>query len=426
MFDILVFISVYLIIGEVAIFVFCWFFKYGKKEIQIFSLGLVMRIVLTYGYYAYTLSSSADAAVFFSYSEAGVIVWKDLFTPGSPCIYNLAALFHYLVLPFENRYLMLYLPFSFLGFCGSVIFYRTLKPLFATRKKKVELFFLSFFLPNMVFWTSNLGKDSLVYFGLMLILYGVVNGPDKVKAVVSIIAGGIVVYFIRPHVVLFLLAGFGIGIFWDRRTLSFRTIVLALIVAVGFLVGHRQIFEFIGVAPEVESEEGFGGIYHAGVGRMEESSKNLGSMGGASTGARKFNILFAPYYLVQFLGSPFIWQARKPIQLAVALENILYQFFLLYFLFHWKAFASSKLVPYKYSLLLYCAFSSIIMGMSYTNFGLTVRERCMVLPFIIVFYASVRTQLFLEGKKRAQRKAEVRSRVTIASLDLQPQPKQLH
>lgn len=423
MFDFLTFFAMYLIAGEIAILLFCKFLKYGNREIEIFSLGLVFRMLLTYGYYFYTLNNVADTKSYFDYAETGSIIWKDLFTPGDAVIYNVAAVFHHLIFMFDNRYLMLYGPFSFLGFCGSMIFYRTLKPLFASRKNKTELYFLSFFLPNIVFWTSNIGKDSIVYFGLMLILYGVVNGPDKVKSLVSIIAGAIVVYYIRPHVVFFLFAGFGTGMLLERQVLSFRTVALVLIVAAGFVVAHQRIFEIIGVKTETESTLGLGSVYQAGVNRMETSSHNLGSMGDASTGERKFKALLAPYYLVQFLCSPFIWQARKPIQLGSAIENVLYQFFLLYFLFHWKAFTSSRLVPYKYGLLLYSVLSSAIMGMAYTNFGLTVRQKCMVLPCIIVLYACVRAQVFLNGKKQLQRKAVARSAVAMVPLGLQPQPK---
>ena len=48
---------------------------------------------------------------------------------------------------------------------------------------------------------------------------------------------------------------------------------------------------------------------------------------------------------------------------------------------------------------MYVLIGSVIMGMAFTNFGLTVREKCMVLPCIILFYAGVRAQMFLDKKK---------------------------
>jgi hypothetical protein len=430
MFDFLVFFSVYVVVGETAILLFCKVVKYGNKEIQFITLGLLLRIVLTYGYYAYSLTHLADASLYFQYSQGAIIDWKRFFTTtGSDFIYNLSALFQPLVSPFENRYLMMYVPYSFLGFCASMIFYRTLEMLFGSRMKKAELFFLSFFLPNMVFWTSNLGKDSIIYFGLMFILYGVVSGPNKAKGMASIILGGAVAYFVRPHVLLFLFAGFGLGIVLERQALSFRTVVLVAIIAVGFLALHQKIFQVAGLESEVQTEDGsthgVGDIYHSGVRQMEASSSRMGSGEGASIGAKKFNILLSPLYLVEFLGSPFIWQARKPMQLGSAVENILYQFFLVYFLFHWKAFAKSKLIPYKYSLLMYSIFNGVVMGVACTNFGLSVRQKCMVLPCIILFYACVRAQLFMDRKKRVQRKARMRTTAALAPLGLQPQPKSL-
>ena len=279
MIDFLAFFTVYFILGEFTIFAVCQFGKQSNEEFRVFSLGLIFRILLTYGYYAYGTHTPADISWYYDYSEKGIIIWKDLFTPGTTFVLNLAALLHPLVALFSNRLLMLFVPFSFLGFFGSMFFYRVLKPLFANRKKKTELYFLAFFLPNMVFWTSNLGKDSIIYFGLMLTLYGVVNGPEKIKNIILIAVGGAVVYLVRPHVLLFLLVGVGIGAVIDRRGFSIRTAALVVIAGVGFLLLHQKIFEFVGIQSEDESTQG---VYQTGVNRMEEDSRGLSNVGGGA------------------------------------------------------------------------------------------------------------------------------------------------
>jgi hypothetical protein len=406
MLDFLTFLSVYLAIGEITILFFCKIWKSKKQEIQVFSLALGLRILMTYGYYLYSLQTSADTTMYFHFAQTSTIKWNTFFTPGTQFICNLSAMFYSFITIFDNRYLMLFLPFSFLAFCGSLIFYRTLKPLYGSRKNKTELYLLSFFLPNMIFWTSNLGKDSIIYFGLMLVFYGVLNGPDRFKTIASIVAGCVVVYFVRPHVVLFLLVGFGIGILLEKYASSIRTIVFLLVVTIVFLATYQKIFKVIGIQSETDNSAELTSYYNAGVNRMESGAINLNTGGAATQGSTQFKIWLAPNYLLQFLCSPFVWQARKPIQLVSALENILYQYFLVYFLFHWKIFRFSKLLPYKYGLLMYSVIASIIMGMTYTNFGLTVRQKCMVLPCIILFYACVRAQIFLDKKNRSERKVK--------------------
>jgi hypothetical protein len=398
MFDFLTFLSVYLVFGEITIFILCKVWKSKNNEIQVFSLALVLRILTTYGYYMYSLQTSADTTMYFHTAQNSVIKWSTFFTPGTQFICNLSVMFYPFVTMFDNRYLMLFLPFSFLAFCGSLVFYRTLKPLYASRIKKTELYLLSFFLPNMIFWTSNLGKDSIIYLGIMLIFYGVLNGPYTLKTIVSIVVGGVLVYFVRPHVVFFLLVGFGIGIFLERYVLSIRSIVLLLVVTVAFLATYQYIFKEIGIQSETENSTELNNFYDAGVNRMESGAMTLRTGGAATQSSAQFKIWSSPMYLIRFLGSPFVWQAKKPIQLGSAIENILYQYFILYIIINWKIYRSTKLLPYKYGLLMYTVFGSIIMGMTYTNFGLTVRQKCMVLPCILLFYACVRTQKILNIK----------------------------
>jgi hypothetical protein len=202
------------------------------------------------------------------------------------------------------------------------------------------------------------------------------------------------------------LVGFGIGILLEKYASSIRTIVLLLVVTIVFLATYQKIFKAIGIQPETDNSAELTSYYNAGVNRMESGAINLRTGGAATQGSNQFKIWSSPMYLLQFLGSPFVWQAKKPIQLGSALENILYQYFILYIIINWKIYRSTKLLPYKYGLLMYTLFGSIIMGMTYTNFGLTVRQKCMVLPCIILFYACVRAQIFLDKKNRSERKVK--------------------
>ncbi len=421
MYDFLAFFTVYFILGELTVFLVCTFAKAENEEFQVFSLALIFRILLTFGYYFYASRTSADSGGYYWFSEQGLFTWNGLLDPGTSFIQNLTGLLHPLVMPFKNHYLMLFIPYSFTAFCGSLFFYMVLKPLFKHRKYKTELYLLVFFLPNMTFWTSNLGKDSIVYFGLMLIMYSVIKGPEKVKNMALIALGGAVVYFVRPHVLLFLFAGVGIGALLDKRKFSARTAVLLIIIGVAFFSLQKKIFEAVGLQGEDDSPQGIEQLYESGVKRMNGNAKGLSeSGGGANEGARTFHLAYAPIYLVEFLCSPFIWQARKPIQLVSAMENILYQYFLFFFLYHWKVFRSTKLIPYKYGLFIYGLIGSIVMGMAFTNFGLTVREKCMVLPCIVLFYAGVKAQLFFDEKKLIEQKKKAKAKLRMPAMAIRP------
>ncbi len=106
-----------------------------------------------------------------------------------------------------------------------------------------------------------------------------------------------------------------------------------------------------------------------------------------------------------FLISPFVWQAKKPIQFVSALETVIYQLMILYLCIHWKDVVKIGFIRYKYSWLLYLIVTSIIVGAAYTNFGLIVRQRCMVLPVIFLLFTGVRRQLSITKKKKPNKKS---------------------
>jgi hypothetical protein len=404
LFDFLTFFSYYLVFGGLVIVFFAMKFKYNRTEINVISFALLFRMLCTFYYYVFAQSNPADALGYFLYAqELGFpTAISQLFRTGAGFIDSLAALFFPLVSFFDNQYLMLFVPFSILGFAGSLLFYRTLQVV-APLRKKIELYAVCFFLPNMVFWTSNLGKDSVMYFGIVLIMFGFLTKLKYPRNIFAISLGGLIVYLVRPHMFLFMTAGFLMGLFFERRKLSFRTIAVFVLLFAALLLTQEKILDYTGVHVESEEEKPatITSYYEAGVSRIEASSQAM-NIGGAATGEHpKFSILYFPYYLVTFLASPFLWQARKPIQFFSALETIIYQIMLVYLCIRWKDVAKIRFIRFKYSWLMYLILSSIIEGAAQTNFGLIIRQRCMVLPVIFLLFAGLRYYLSVNKPQKA-------------------------
>jgi hypothetical protein len=410
LFDFLTFFSVYLIVGEIVIVVFAVIYRSKHKEVVVFNLALLFKILCTFGYYIVAITGPADAGTYYVFaSTKGVPAsLTSLFQTSTGFINAVAAYLYPLVSFFNNPYLMLFIPFSLLGFTGSLLFFKTLQAV-APANRKLELYAVSFFLPNMVFWTSNLGKDSLIYLGIVLVMYGFLAKLKPPKKMIAIGLGGLLVFAVRPHIFLFMLFGFLLGLFMEKRPFSFRSVFLFLVIFVTFLLTQQTILSLAGIRVQSEEEQqaSINSYYEAGKSRVEASSKNL-NIGGSATGATyKFNVIYFPYYLVTFLASPFLWQAKKPIQFVSALETVIYQLMILYLCIHWKDVVKIGFIRYKYSWLLYLIVASIIVGAAQTNFGLIVRQRCMVLPVIFLLFTGVRRQL-LETKKKKPKKQTAR------------------
>jgi hypothetical protein len=61
-----------------------------------------------------------------------------------------------------------------------------------------------------------------------------------------------------------------------------------------------------------------------------------------------------------------------------------------------------RFIPFKYSWITYLILSSIIEGAAQTNFGLIIRQRCMVLPVVFLLFLSVRYYLSVNNTRKPQ------------------------
>ncbi len=404
MIDTFAFFSIYLVAGVAVVVGYTIMLKPTGEEVRAFLLAVFFRMLCTYYYYYFTLKNSADSGGYFGYAQTVGFVpsFSAFLTTGTDFTNNVAALFFPFVSPFENKYLMLFIPFSLFGLVGSFLFYRTFR-IIAPLRKKTELYLLSFFMPNLIFWTSNLGKDSLTYFAISLVMYGFLAKPKAPWNLLSIGLGGVLVYSVRPHFVMFLLCGFLLGWLFEGRRISLRSFVMFAVMFMTFLALHRAIFEYAGLGSANEDQQASKTSYlAAGVSRVEMSSQGISeiSAGGAAMKVHRFSPVLFPYYLFTFLTVPYFWQVRKLIHFVSACETVIYQIMIIYIIAHWKIFNKINFIPYKYAWVIYLLLASIIEGASQPNFGLIVRQRCMVLPVILLMFAGVRYQVSLDGVKK--------------------------
>jgi|GEM_PF-2799653 hypothetical protein len=411
----LIFFAVYFSLGLGLVVAFSIAFRFKDIEARMLALAMVFRLLCTYGYYYRTFAGPSDATGYWAYArDVGLSgEFASFFQTGTKFIDHLSALFYPAIAGFDDTYLMLYIPFSLIAFAGSVLFYRTLVSM-KTAGRRLP-FVLSFFLPNLVFWSSNLGKDSIMYFGIVGIIFSLRQFP-KVN-IPGLVGFGAAAYFVRPHIIGLMLISVLFGLFLQSRKLTLRNIVFFVAVLGAFLMLQERIFKFAGI--HVDSGEETMTADEAkrpGISRYyDESMKRVEGMSGQyqGTGAHMAsgppNVLFAPYYLIAFVSMPFLWQARTPIQLVSAVESVIYQYFLLMVLLNWKTVLSSPALPLRYPWIIYFVFTSVIYGMSTSNFGLGVREKCMVLPVLILFYAAVSTV-------RADRKRELTDKRRAAAI----------
>jgi hypothetical protein len=147
-----------------------------------------------------------------------------------------------------------FLVFSFLAFIGVTYFYRAFTVTFSGMGNR-RYGYVVFFLPSLMFWTSDVGKEALMVFLLGLTAYGcamILARRGGAKYWVLILACSVGGAFIRPNQMVLAVGGFAIAMIFrptsattryepGRRTLSLillgGMVGVAIFVTLNFLPG---------------------------------------------------------------------------------------------------------------------------------------------------------------------------------------------
>jgi hypothetical protein len=152
-------------------------------------------------YYLYSTSKKSDSLQFYEKTLTATS-WVEFIGTGTNFIklitFPLSRYFH-LSLPAVS------LIFSYLGLQGMIFFYLTAKEKICEQKKlflNLTLLELLFLLPNCHFWSSSLGKGSVMMFGIALMMFALSNFK---KRFIYFFLSLILILLIRPHIVFILL-----------------------------------------------------------------------------------------------------------------------------------------------------------------------------------------------------------------------------
>lgn len=271
---------------------------------------------------------------------------------------------------------------AFLSFTGLLALYRAFVGLLPGRERALAI--VIFLLPSVLFWASGVLKESLLFFGLGILLWQfqkLVRG--KVRAPYGgllLMAGACVLLFhLKLYVIASLLPALGILLMArmaPRMHVIGRTVVVLLTftllgVNIGNLMPGFDVLatiavkqkDFIGLAEATDP-----GSYVAPP-RLEP---NLASF-----------IRNAPYALfITFLG-PLVHPSPGPFGLASSLENLLLIVLLILFLRFrcpWRQINGDLLLALAVVVLL----MALVIGWTTPVMGALVRYRTPLLPFLFI------------------------------------------
>ncbi len=326
-------------------------------------------------YYAYTIFNRSDSKAYFERPQSINYGWFDFFGTSTTFIDFLSYPFiNFLGFNYEMM-MLLFAWFGYLGFVYAYLFFRENIPVKITVFKNFDLLTLILFFPNMHFWTASLGKGAPIFLGLMLFAYAIKNPKSRF---VPLIFGSLLIYYIRPHVFMFVAVGTVLGYMSGKEKISFGKKLFVYVALIGGLVLVQDtILAVAGLEGSDDLVEGFDEF-------SEDRSQSL-SNSGSGVDMSSYPL---PVKLFTFWFRPLFFDAPGILGLITSVENLMY---LLLFIKVLKkdfiTFIKNSTVVVKMSLVVFFL-SSFAMTFVMSNLGIIMRQKSMVMyfGFFVIYY----------------------------------------
>ena len=296
-----------------------------------------------------------------------------------------------------NDQLGVFFLFAFASFVSLTFFYRAFRLAMpqADRRRYGALIFL---LPSLLFWTSDVGKDAIISFGLGIGAIGAARILNRTHRGFLLCAAGLaIVGIIRPHVALMYFVGVAAAYLLTRsRRAKPRT-------AAGKLAGLIVIV--VGGLILIKYTERFLGIHSLSLSAIKKAlQKNAVNTGSAATGqigqfgssraaSTSLSPLAIPVDIYDVLIRPLPFRAHGITQLASSAENLfIVSLFVVSWRRVWAALRSMRREPY----VMLCAVYSLIWVVLYAsigNLGILAREKSSLMPALLILVCWQRPSL---------------------------------
>lgn len=252
------------------------------------------------------------------------------------------------------------------------------------------------FLPSVNFWCTGISKDTFVYIGVLMMVYNgfiiiTKDSKHRIRAIIMFTLVALMVYHIRSIVlyitIVSLILAYSSAIAKRISSGGQAVIFVRLIIVVG---GFSTIIMTLSSNSESEFLEKNAIFQEAAIIQRDFATNVTYGDNRYSIGDIQYTpvglLLASPFAVIAGIFRPFFWEALSPSLIFNGMESLL--FFYLLFLFIRKAgikkfrlIQNNELLLFSISFVLIMAF---VTGLTSGLFGVLVRLRAPLLPFVII------------------------------------------
>jgi len=263
-----------------------------------------------------------------------------------------------------------FIVYGIIGFFGILMYIKWIHLVFG---KEFFLFGINilpafYFLPNMHFWTSGIGKESLVFFGLASVFYTL---SSKNITSLSFIFGSLLVFAIRPHIAMIVLSSTVIVYIFRKDILFKRRLIIAslsslLIVGLLYIVFQMTHIRYLNWER---------------INYFNEYSILSFRYSGSYVPMLEYNWF---YKLFSFYFRPLFYDVNSVLGFLVSIENAFILFIhclAFFFMLRFNSIHYTEWVKYVFVFTIICG---LIYVQRYANLGIFIRTKIMFQPFTII------------------------------------------
>ena len=358
----------YVLILLYVLYILKQFSVYTKinRKIGVFSLVMgLLHFIITFASYGFILGSVADAKHYYSESMSITDWGLSYLSNGTSFIIFLN---YMLVQWFHLSFLGCFLVFSFISYLGCLKLFEVIIDL---TDRNYNVSYLLLLLIGTHFWTVSLGKDSLMFYSMCCLCYNIYFDKPKSHYILPLLLIGL----IRLHVLIFVLVGGGVSYVFTNKKIKIQTkfifvglVLGALLVLIPFFLKEIAVTNFSDIEGKLQN------------------SMNANLEGGAGVDMKDSNLIVKWF---SYMFRPFIFEARNPMFLVSALENLvwLYIFFIIIKGLFFDKIKTNYILWSYIGIILAC---TLPLAYTLANFGISMRQKIMIFPFFLLLFFIVK------------------------------------
>lgn len=325
------------------------------------------HFVLSITYTIYALNSASDSRKYFQVAS-NAQEWFPLFGVGTDFI-------NFLVWPFSSLFSLSYFSvmiiFSSFGLLGILLLYRAAKENIGNPFSATHVFGITeilFLLPNLHFWTSSIGKGSVIILGLGLFFFGLSRFNRRIP---HILIGAGIIYLVRPHILFALVVATFVGALLTNTGIK-RVYKLAIIFAC-------SLFIFFISDNVVEFTE----VTNYNIFNSNELKERREALAQSTSGFDISSYSF-PLKLFTFWFRPLFVDAPNAVGFIVSFENLYYLYIFSFVIIYGYKYWSQLNGWYRICIFMFIL-ASIVLSQVTGNLGIALRQKAQIMPLLFIF-----------------------------------------